>query len=609
MMKRWFLPIILVILSLSSVQAKKYTLSKLLYERDQYQEGLQEELQSRIEAVVPKTHFILKTEVVPKVIYDRPKSVVQPDVYIGKLGMAAPIGPKKLKKKRIFRSNFRDNIRKIKVKVILDDTVEASKEGEVQQIVKTLVTLVHPSRLEFDTSRMVIVGEKKEVVFQAKIDKVNSFLGKNRTLFFTFIGLSMALGLFFAFTYSVRRSTQTIGKAGERILNFLENIHRIDVKEAKKIKPQAPAPAVEDEDDLKKLEEVQRELAYFIKSANERPIRMSLLVNQWIHDRPHYYEEGVALIPHLVEHEVFGEVMRSLSEDTRQALSKIIGKNFSSVNIERGKEFIQSHLPFMFQSEEENPFEKIVLSMTSEECIEVIKREPDLGSLVIHSLPQEKSESVLKKLPESMMGILIDSSLKTDVSEPVAERRLKELVEAIRKDKVSSIPPTFLAHIIKQLKEVSPEREKGIFQMFRDSERTEVLYYISKEVFPSELILKLPSTIIKLVLSSFSLEAKAKILFSCPKDSREKLKLQMCEPDSREERFLNLEIQKIETSPAILADIKERSGEIWREFAHAVRRYLQTNEQAEKDARMVLEKWIYHSQPHSEGVESIKKVA
>ena len=68
----------------STAYAKAYTLKSLRQEKDKYHQNLNETLQSRIEAVVPKTHFLLHTDIELKVIYDRPSDKVRPIVYIDK---------------------------------------------------------------------------------------------------------------------------------------------------------------------------------------------------------------------------------------------------------------------------------------------------------------------------------------------------------------------------------------------------------------------------------------------------------------------------------------------------------------------------------------------
>lgn len=600
-MIRSLLFIFLISLSaLGTVQARSYSLKSLKRERISYEQKLQADLQSRIEAVVPKTHFILKTDVELKVILQEAKVQVVPEYYIGKLGTVKGPKPERIPPRRIFRSTFGDNIRKVNVQVILDETIPEGKVVDIQQIVKTMVTVVPWNRIDFQTTRMVIVGRKFGKVVQDYINSFNKFTGENRTIFFIFVGLMIFFTGVFLFSRMVKKSTRSIGKVGDRILNFLEAKHLNEVRH----RAPMPAPPKKDEPSLSEgeaeLEErrtqllmIQKELSYFIKSANERPIRLGLLINQWIHDRPMGFEEGLALIPHIIHHEVFSELMKNLNNDTKEKLSSYIGTPFSEVNYKEGRRFLQSHLPYMYQSDEDSRFESIVLSMTKDECIEVIKRDPDLGALILNALPNESAENILKGLAEVIVGSVIDSSLQTDISQPVAERRLKELVEAVREERAASIPPSFMTHIIRQLQSVSPEREKGIFEMFRETNRTEVLYTISKEVFPSELILKLPSTIIKLVLSSFSIEGKARLILSLSHEDQEVLKTMIFDKGSREERFISMEIEKLEASPEILADIKANAGETWRSFAHAVRRFITTDKQAQKDANRILENWIY----------------
>ena len=607
-MNNFLLLIFVVFLCHNKVLAKNFSTKSFQIEKQKYELGIQKELQYRLRAVVPETHFILYTQIIPKKLFNPARNIVQKEINLGKLGLAPPIGPRKLKKRRFFLEKFSDNIRKIVINIILDESISKLKENQVKNVVLNLVNIVGKDRISLNVKRMVIVSDRKEIIIQSKIDRIKKFFNENIAIFYTvvtFLGISL---IFFFFIYIIKKSTRAIGSVGDRILSFLENIYKIG-HQGRDQPLSFDKPVSREEAFKQDIYKIKNDISFFVKCANERPLRLGILINKWIHEKPAKYEDGIAMIPHLIEHEAFGSILGSISEEVKKELSRIIGRDFSQIDLLSGKNFLQSFLPFMFSNQEESYLDKIILSLTTDESLEIMRREPSLGSLIIQSLPQEKVKVIMSKISKREMGKLIDSSISPESSKIGIESRLKELVESIRNDKVSTIPPTFLEHIVKQLREVSFERESGIFKMFRENDRTEVLFHISKEVFPSELILKLPSSIIKSVADSFSLREKAEILLSCPKESRDKLEQLMYVSRTREKKLFEAEVQMILSSTSESLSVTERSGEIWRGFVHAVRRHLKTDKEANQIARVVLEKWIYQDSSKLSKYSILKKAS
>lgn len=592
----------------SKVLGKGLSSESFLFEKQKYELGLQRELQYRLEAVIPKTHFILKTQIISKKFYNRKRNIIQKDTNLGKLGLAPPIGPKTLKKRRVFLEEFSDNIREVVINIFLDENISRLKENQVKNVVVNMVDIVGKDRISLNINRMVIVGERKEIVLQSYIDRINKFFNKNSFIFYTFVILFVMSFIFFTSLYIIRKSTKAIGSIGDRVLCFLENMYKVGHL-GREYPTISNVQNSKEQNFKEEILKIKGDLLYFVKCANERPLRLGILINKWIHEKPAKYEDGMAMIPYLIEHDAFGSILESICEEAKKELSRIIGRDFSQIDLLSGKNFLQSFLPFMFSNYEESHVDKIILSLTTNESVEIMRREPSLGFLIIQSLPQEKVKLIMSKISKREMGKLIDNSISSERSEIDVESRLKELVEQIRRDKISNIPPTFLEHIVKQLKEVSFERESGIFKMFRENDRTEVLFYISKEVYPSELILKLPSSIIKSVADSFSLREKAKILLSCPKESRDKLEQLMYVSRTREKKLFEAEVQRILSSTSESLSVTERSGEIWRGFVHAVRRHLKTDKEANQIARVVLEKWIYQDSSKLSKYSILKKAS
>lgn len=596
--------------------AKSYTYNSIQKEKNKYEKELQETLQKRVEAVVPRTHFLLDVDVELKLIYDRAEDQINPLVFIDKLGVSTPLGERKIRKKRIYRSTLNKNIRKVIVDLNIDESIPDTQISDIKQVVYSMVKGIEPARIQFKSNRLILVGENYEVVIQRKIDNLNEFIDSNQSLFY---GTVIILGIFlFGFmTYKLFSSwTNILGRTGDRILVFLESAFHSTGHGSQSYLDDKIEFYVEKKDKKAKsgkkpktLKDVKVELAYFIRTAKERPVRLSILVNRWIFEQPEGYKEGIAIIPHILDHQTFGEVMLSLSSDVKNELSKCLGIRVENLNINRSCEFIQSYLPQMWHQDEDTDLEEIILSMTNDEYVDVLRKAPELSNIILQNITTEQSKFVLNSFPNFYMGDLIDHTVSNELDMNTAVVKLKRLIEEVRQEKAQDIPPTFLSHIITQLQQVPPEREKTILNMFKDNKRTEVLYHITKEVFPSELILDLPSLIIKQVLSSFSLEYKVRLLLSVASDKQESLRQCIAESGSREAQFVEFEIKRIQSSDQLLNYVHENAGETWKEFAHAVRRHIKTNKQAKQDAKMLLEKWIYQSLSQASKEVHLKKVS
>lgn len=603
----------LLILSLG-LHAKGYNLSTLKHDKNKYIFKVTKELQHRMEAVVPKTHFILFVEAELKIIYNQANDQLNPTVLIDKLGVGMPLGQKIIKKRRIYRETLFDNIRSLKVVVNVDETVSDSKITDIKQIVYSMVRDLPKNRIYFESNRIVLVGNNSDIILQRKIDSVKNFIDQNKTLFnILFVALSSIAIIFFFFKL-LNLWTQKLGVVGDRFLSFLENSFKYNnLGHIKDVGNKESSWSISEKEHNKNeedpIEKIKSQLGFFIKNTKKRPTKLSILINSWVYDKPEGHQDGLALIPFVLDHKTFGEVMLCLSDDTKKNLGLYFGKQFSMIDIEVAINFIQSQLPLISFKEEDIDLDEIILGMTNDEYVEVIKKEIRLAPIILQKITYEQSKYVMKRFPNFIMEELIDQSLVNDISLIEAKGKIKEIVSIVREEKALDIPPTFMAHIVGQLKTVSRNREKNILKMFLDNKRTEVLFHITKEVFPSELILRLPSSIIKVVLSSFSLEFKVKLLMSVPEDDRVILMEYISSSGIKEQKFIELEMKRINESAELLSKMCSNSDDTWRDFAHAVRRVLRTDKQAEKHAQFLLENWIYTSLSKSQKETKLKKVA
>ena len=122
-------------------------------------------------------------------------------------------------------------------------------------------------------------------------------------------------------------------------------------------------------------------------------------------------------------------------------------------------------------------------------------------------------------MPSEEANAVTMASLKLSSQEIQSRaRNLRDTIMGLRRNRPPTMP--FADRATELLKDVNPEKEAAIFNALAESGDFELLQATAKRFFPSELLFKLPSTLIKTCLDRLPLARRAELIISRPDNER-----------------------------------------------------------------------------------------
>lgn len=643
-MKNKYLLLLFVIIAILKVAIGDdlYALeaAKLYGKKSRYLKKVDKILNKRIQVVIPKSHYILKTDLQFKIRYSRPKATYYPAMNLGKLGNSGNIIDHVVEKKRIVYPNFYDNIKKLYIDIYIDDSLSRHLITDIQKIVFNLVPDLDDSRIMLSFSQMVIVSKDPMSQLELKLNNLKNWFMRNK-IAMGFLVIIMAMIVFFLsinglLNKAVRSISQVgnmLGKFADRGLDLLELDHKEFFNTIKRPNV-GPAGAESSLQMLKSSEQLskeklenelnvlrhgkalilKKELSQFFGLCKARPLKMAYIIKKWIYSDDIGSSAALSLLPEIIDKDLFMEVIDLLGDDEKNIWLEKIPHNLDHNDIVMGFKFLKARaLSEIFSDNEIDADkveqEKVLISLSNSEIIDAIRIAPEIGGILLKGRPEAQVKALFARLPKHLISELIELSLQSneiDIEKNFS--KIKDVLSQVRSKKVKAMPPSFMDHIITQLQTVGPTREKEILKMFRDNDRMEMLDYVSRKVFPSELIFSLPLDTLKLVINAVPFNLRVQLAWISNESQLNKILNCLGGPESREREFVEIEYNKIKEYPLKAAKIDATKEAIWGEFANISRKVLASDEKLQSTSKFILDEWIY-SIEQTDNISNIKKAS
>jgi hypothetical protein len=196
-------------------------------------------------------------------------------------------------------------------------------------------------------------------------------------------------------------------------------------------------------------------------------------------------------------------------------------------------------------------------------------------------------------LPEDLIAALTKASLM------MPEEKMNEGLASLRSAlaKLTSKPQTtyvrFGDKALEILQEVGPEKEASILNAIADSGDFKLLEATARQIFPSELITKLPGPVIKTCLNAFPLAKRADFLSALDDEQRIPLLEAIGKEGSKSREMIDAEMLQIAGDDGRKKRALRNRMVFWREFVDLARGLIRRDLAASELADPIIGAWLF----------------
>lgn len=247
----------------------------------------------------------------------------------------------------------------------------------------------------------------------------------------------------------------------------------------------------------------------------------------------------------------------------------------------------QAGLPQTINATELKRLRSAAMTLSIADCIDLIKTDSRLGSILVSLLPQDKATRVVAQLPEVLRKELTMKTLEWTAESLI--KNSEALMAAMQKFRGS-------AHLSKDQSErlsifvdqVGPENEEAVFGELVRMQKFEELKLAVRQSPPASLIAEFPMDILAAAFERLSFHERACLVATC----ENKLAERVCPAKSRDPMHVNIlmEVEYIRKDPIAMAE----GNSVWPRFVVIVREALQKNPKFMTAVAPHINDWLWH---------------
>jgi hypothetical protein len=329
-----------------------------------------------------------------------------------------------------------------------------------------------------------------------------------------------------------------------------------------------------------------------------------ILLKQWIKAASPQADAALAALPHLMETQELVGLLPYLKLEERRAWKRMVDNGASTEALALADGFISSQVLSALMSchpEFEDELVTKVSELTLEQCLEIANEDASLGAVLAMILPGSQLASFYNRLRPEVVNEVIETimMIKEDRTKEYSQR-LRATIEKMIMSEPTAMPAERVDDLLRNAK---PEHEAAIFELLGRTGNFALLEQTARQFFPSELVPKLPASVLKACLARFPIERQAEIIFS--RDQERQIFLQAIgTPGSKSRDMIDVEINRLAADQARAKRASKQAGDLWKGFVEAVRGFLKNDEEAMELAGEVLGPWLASRQGGSDGLSA-----
>lgn len=330
----------------------------------------------------------------------------------------------------------------------------------------------------------------------------------------------------------------------------------------------------EEEEDMATSQGFER----FQQCLEQHPDDAVTIIRSWLNESDEQSLLALRAVSQLSSGEELEKLMNGLSEQQRDNWKSLLGTHLEPQELKAANKHIFQEVikAFLVPSRiKDGELLNLVMELNSKSTSEFISKYPEQTGIILNIL----SPSIISKILLETDEETAEQWLMEGAEFPVKsmDEKVPALKTALQEYKASYGPSPFAQRIMTMIPSSSPSREKTLYRALSKAGNPGMIMEVAKKNFPSELIMDLPSSLIKEVVQSYPMAKRIELIHSRPIEVQDSLVDILAEKGTPAREMLDMELENIARDPSNSASIKSREEEIWQEFVKATRSTLSKN--------------------------------
>ena len=354
----------------------------------------------------------------------------------------------------------------------------------------------------------------------------------------------------------------------------------------------------------KMLEEFEKGIERFRTLLTSSPDRAAQLVRQWLRNPKHGASEALTLLPQAIPMKELTPLFDRLGREERKEWRQYLALPHDATSVRKADGFIASQIVEAFLSpiaKMDEATRRELNELSLGDCIELVRESPSFGAVLASVLPPGQVARIFTVLPPEMSSQITSESLR--LGEENLAQAAGQMMKRVLALKAQKKHIRFLDHASELMADIGPERESAIFSALSESGEYRLLEAAARQLFPAELVTRLPQQVLKTCLDAFPLERRAEIIFTQEGSNREQLLRSYGADGSRMRELLDLELERISGDDFRKHRLMRNRNALWKALADQARLQIRRDDSARESADELLGSWLYERSSGAVGAQ------
>lgn len=317
------------------------------------------------------------------------------------------------------------------------------------------------------------------------------------------------------------------------------------------------------------------------------------ILKRWISDRSRDSQLALTAVAQQLPNELLSELYSNLTSEQSTQWNEGIESQLEPNELSKANKIIsESVIRELISGSLIDDFElmDLILSMDANDVMSYILNNEKYGAYLSNLISSNLLADLMNKLSRDEVQSVISSSLKVEVSEIVQNiTDFKNDLAGISKKSAQNPFGKKLATIVK---DVAADKEEVLYEyMLGTSDQVEVKN-VAMECLPSNVVLSLPSNIVKAIFTDYPLTQKIELLSTIDETMRTLYLDIIGEKGSSAREMIEMELEIISGDELQTQRLKGRSSEILGQYVTFARELLSRTNEFEADIGEVVDKWF-----------------
>ncbi len=351
-----------------------------------------------------------------------------------------------------------------------------------------------------------------------------------------------------------------------------------------------PAPQAGEEADSNAMEFVgiKRFKSYFLNNTQ----MATTLLKIWIKSDSNESKLALKALVQQLDTDELQDIFSLIDEDSREKWKSKLDSPLDKSNLIRANKFISNEIvsdiivPHLIVDPE---LRELILDINTSQALRIIKQNEQLGPALIQVLSPQMIESILYKMDSDDAEALLATS--ATLNHKSLQASLMQIKSALQKTNTTEKLNVIIPKLKTLMKSANSTLEGTIFKTLSKNLDREQFLEFSTRHFPSDLIQDLPTELISDTLKSKSTEEKASFIYSLDESQYDFFYDAIAPVGSKARDIIELEMERINSTPEVQASINDEKSALWSEFIHDIRNTINNNSSLSKLAKELISSW------------------